>query len=117
MHTVEEKLGEARILWFFGTQNWAPEVTHFSSRSTKVYGQNGQWMAQAGPEMAQDRPNKIGLGWPSMPKMALRWTEKRSTPSQETERITDSNSNKQRLLLGSFHLCLTCTRDCELLSS
>ena len=34
--TVEEKLGEARILWFFGTQNWASEVSYFSSWSWDV---------------------------------------------------------------------------------
>jgi hypothetical protein len=27
--TVEENLGEARILWFLGSQNWAAEVTFF----------------------------------------------------------------------------------------
>ena len=30
VRTVEEKLGEARILWFFGTQNWASEALNHS---------------------------------------------------------------------------------------
>jgi len=39
--TLEEKSDGTEILWFFCSQNWAPEVTQFSSCSTKVYSQNG----------------------------------------------------------------------------